>query len=160
MDGLPFDKERELVDFYVERLEFIWPRWLAFINLMVFFPGATVLLFLNSLKALEPGRELQEVPWAAATIVLASLSLLGGIYWRAMAQQLMESEILGSEAGLARYFKTVGSLQGVRYGPFLENPAVQRRRRVRYYIGWVASVGLLVASWGAGLVFILRNLGG
>lgn len=152
-----FDSDRELREFYSDRLRFAWEKWLFLIHAIIGFAGATVLLFLNSMNVLDKQVTPAAKPFLVWSIGFGMASLAFAILWRFAAQHFMEAIILGCEVCLERYEALVIKRKGIMYGPeqvdFWHWNAVFK---ALYYLGFILSLVFLALSWIFGILFIVR----
>ena len=133
--------------FYAERLEALWGRYVAFVNFVVTISGGTVLVLVAKLVELRvEERALLSVPslvWLA--LMVAVLTAVYSIFWRALAHRYMEYEILAPFPPMAEY---IGEKR-VRYcvtDPHRFERVERWGMRAAYkFAPWVVGAGLLVS---------------
>ena len=95
---------RERLDFYSQRLGFLWGRYTNFLHLIISLAGATILIFFNSIGLKDLGRYAHSYYFILA-IGCAALSLVVSIFWRLTTQYFMEKETLGNGEEASLYFE-------------------------------------------------------
>lgn len=134
--------------FYAERLEVLWSRYVAFVNFVITVTGGTVLVLVAKLVELRLEKEaLPEVPlliWLALSF--AFLSAIYSILWRALAQRYMEYEILAPFADISEYIGPDRVVHCVTNPHRFEGGESKILRNAYKLAPWVVG-GALVASW-------------
>lgn len=148
-----FDTSKELTQFYSDKLEFLWGKYLTVVHLLISFAGATVLVFFNSIKISEL-KSYSDTKYAVLAIIAAVIALVFALSWRLLTQFFMEREIFGSSAETARYFKerkvlhVTSTHKGTRMASLY---------RLFYAIVPVITILSLLFSWGLLTAFISSN---
>ncbi len=152
----PVNPENEtdwkLVEFYSDRLKFLWEQYLKVVHLVLTLSGGTVLLLLNTLKIVH-GKNLThfQIVYSWTAIGCAVGALAGGIIWRSCAQVVMEAQIYGRVEDAHRYFTKL-------IAPTILPVALRSKKLGRYgqayeIIKWFV-LALLVGSWIAIILFL------
>lgn len=149
-----FSTSKDLNQFYSDRLEFLWGKYLTVVHLLISLAGATVLVFFNSIKISDVANY-SGACYAVYAIIAAAAALVSAIMWRLLAQFFMEREVFGSSAETARYFREsrvfhVTSTYGEK--------RLSSLYRVAYAIAPATTILLLLTSWGFLVVFIIGNI--
>ena len=153
-----FQSDKELVEFYSGKLEFIWGKWLTFMNLIISFSAGTVLLFLNAIRVLDTQVSIKHQSYVLISVFSASASLLMAALWRSLAHHFLESDILGADKYLKRYFEAFEIKRGISYGPLSNTPRLFPFQIGLYYLSLWGAILTLVFSWIMGALFLVKNL--
>ncbi|MEI6178479.1 MAG: hypothetical protein WCS43_16430 [Verrucomicrobiota bacterium] len=146
--------DRQLIEFYSDRLKFLWEQYLKVVHLVLTLSGGTILLLLNTLK-IAHGKDLTSgqvfCSWTAIACSVGALA--GGIVWRSCAQVVMEAQIYGPPDAAERYFTklTVPTILPVA----LRSKDLKKYGLAYDIIKWFV-LALLVGSWIA-IIFFLAS---
>jgi hypothetical protein len=149
-----FKTSKDLIQFYSDKSEFCWNKYLTLVHLLISLSGATVLVFFNSINIMNLKGYIN-IPSAVFAIIAASLALLFAFVWRCTVQYFMEREVFGSIKEKERYFKEIGLVQMI--SPQNDERFVHNYRKL-YLVVQTLTILLLLTSWGSLLFFISSNL--
>ena len=146
------DPDRELVEFYAPRLQFLWEQYMRFVQLTLIMSGATIGILLNVTLISQNARSLSRRDLVFWAICFAGVAGLCSLFWRMTAQVLMERQLYAQPEKAKRFFEITGT----------EKPLA-----LKINLKWLhwfnegfkyASAPLLLASWTICIWFVLVNL--
>lgn len=146
-------KNRVRIKFCSDKLEFLWAKYLTFLNMITGFTGATLLLFFNSIKLSELDKY-EKTNYIIIAMIFALFSLLASVIWRMVSQHFMEIEIFGSSTDIQKYYD-ICNIQNVTSTHL--NHKIRPFYRSIYKIAPVITCLSLLVSWGFILIFIMMN---
>ncbi len=152
-----FESIPKHIDFYSERLKFLWEQYIKIIQLVLILSGATIITTINltMTKMSKFSIAIKEPNLAVYSIVLASIAGLLALGWRFAAQILMEKQIFGDKETALRYFELTKTDK-----PWALNISAKGTKRLELIHSTLkfTSGPLLLISWIPLIIFFQKNI--
>lgn len=141
----------QLVDFYSDRLKFLWDQYMKVVQLTIVMSGATIGVLINIGLLGEAVSKHQRPDLLFIGVVLAGLAGLLSLCWRFVAQVLMERQIYADPENALKYFLLTGTPP-----PYALRISMVQIAVVNEILKFSSGI-VLLASWLAAILFVATN---
>lgn len=148
------------IEFFTERLKFLWEQYLKIIQVTLLLAGATIATAINIVFSLKseaensvPNSEIDSLGFAFAAIIAAGLSGMITLGWRFAAQIIMERQIYGDEEKARQFFRITNT-----YQPWALKQGGLRNMQIFFECCKYLAGPILLLSWVLLILFTLKNV--